>query len=150
MSNSLRWRAETHRAILTREIHPGLGHFEIDMGWASAENRPGAILDRYRRAGQQLHDKDIVATTKPDVTIRTNPSEVGPGSLHWEPILPAGYRAALGASRSTGAAFDIARMDAVPDPTHACRSSRLEYRLPSFTTTIGSRISDGTNVAIPY
>ena len=87
---------ETGWEILTRETDPALVHFEVDVGWVAAAGMdPAAFLDRYRGRVRQLHIKDLLASTRTNVTVGMDPADIGSGKLDWARILPAAQRAGV-------------------------------------------------------
>lgn len=80
--------------ILAAETDPALVHFELDVGWlASAGIDPVAFFGRHRGRVRQLHVKDVKRGFVPNTMMRTDPTEVGSGSVDWARVLPAAYAA---------------------------------------------------------
>lgn len=101
--------------IITRETDPSLVTFEVDVGWVAAAGLdPVAFLRRYKGRVRQIHMKDIKASTKPNVVMAMDPSEVGSGKQDWARILPAAYKAgARNFYVEQEPPFTIPRMEAV-------------------------------------
>ncbi|HEV2597861.1 sugar phosphate isomerase/epimerase [Sphingopyxis sp.] len=82
--------------ILAKETDPALVHFEADIGWiVSAGLDPVAFLKRYSGRVRQLHVKDVKRGLVPNTQMRTDPTEVGTGSVDWARVLPAAYAAGV-------------------------------------------------------
>ena len=80
--------------IIAEETDPALVHFEADIGWiASAGLDPVAFLNRYSGRVRQLHVKDVKRGFVPSTQMKTDPTEVGSGSVDWARVLPAAYAA---------------------------------------------------------
>lgn len=80
--------------IIADETDPSLVHFEADIGWiTSAGLDPVAFLKRYSGRVRQLHVKDVKRGFVPNTQMRTDPTEVGSGSVDWANVLPAAYAA---------------------------------------------------------
>lgn len=80
--------------ILADETDPALVHFEADVGWiVSAGVDPLAFFKRYSGRVRQLHVKDVKAGLVPNTAMRTDPTEVGSGTVDWARVLPAAYAA---------------------------------------------------------
>lgn len=80
--------------IIAGETDPSLVHFEADIGWiVSAGLDPVAFLKRYSGRVRQLHVKDVKRGFTPNTQMRTDPTEVGSGSIDWVRVLPAAYAA---------------------------------------------------------
>jgi sugar phosphate isomerase/epimerase len=80
--------------IIAQETDPDLVHFEADVGWiASAGIDPVAFFKRYSGRIRQLHVKDVKAGLVPNTILRTDPTEVGSGTVDWARVIPAAYDA---------------------------------------------------------
>lgn len=80
--------------ILADETDPELVHFEADVGWiVSAGLDPVAFFEKYRGRVRQLHVKDVKRGFEPTTAMKTDPTEVGSGSVDWARVLPAAYAA---------------------------------------------------------
>ncbi len=80
--------------ILAAETDPALVHFEADVGWiASAGVDPIDFFKRYHGRVRQLHVKDVKAGLVPNTAMRTDPTEVGSGTVDWARVLPAAWAA---------------------------------------------------------
>lgn len=80
--------------IIAQETDPDLVHFEADVGWiASAGIDPIAFFKRYSGRIRQLHVKDVKAGLAPNTILRTDPTEVGSGTVDWARVIPAAYDA---------------------------------------------------------
>jgi sugar phosphate isomerase/epimerase len=80
--------------ILLAECDPALVKFEIDLGWIAAAGRdPAKFLDGLKGRVRWLHVKDLKASTKPNVALQMDPTEIGSGIQDWPRILKAAKRA---------------------------------------------------------
>lgn len=81
--------------ILLGETDPAVS-FELDAGWVAAAGRdPVAVLKAHPGRFTQMHVKDIKASTRPNVEVRQDPTEVGSGVIDWKAILPAAWAAGV-------------------------------------------------------
>lgn len=82
--------------ILVKETDANLVQFEVDLGWVAAAGMdPAAFLLRHAGRVRWVHVKDIKASTKANVTLQMDPSEIGAGKLNWSRILPAAHKAGV-------------------------------------------------------
>ena len=82
--------------VLIDETDPALVAFELDIGWAAAGGLdPIAMFNRNQGRYFLAHIKDIQASTKPNINVQMDPTEVGSGRLDWKTILPAAYKAGV-------------------------------------------------------
>jgi len=82
--------------ILIAETDPNLVKLELDIGWAAAAGaNPEDLFARHPGRFRLAHIKDIKASTQPNYNLKMDPTEVGSGSLHWEQILAAAYKAGV-------------------------------------------------------
>ncbi len=90
----VRFGKQTGWDILASETDKSLVFFEVDVGWiAAAGLDPVAFLRRHAGRVRWLHAKDVKATTKPNIALQMNPTEVGSGKQDWARLLPAAHRA---------------------------------------------------------
>lgn len=101
--------------ILVQETDPALIFFEIDLGWVVAAGLdPAKFLKQHKNRARWVHMKDVQASTKANVTLKMDPTEVGSGQINWSRVLKAAHKA--GVERyyvEQEAPFAIARMEAV-------------------------------------
>ncbi|GGC00903.1 xylose isomerase [Novosphingobium endophyticum] len=82
--------------ILWKETDPDLVKFEVDVGWiATAGLDPIAFLKRAAGRVSLLHVKDVAVGNPQSFRISMKPAEVGSGTLPWDKLLPAAYRAGV-------------------------------------------------------
>jgi sugar phosphate isomerase/epimerase len=79
---------KTGLQLLLERTDPRLVGFEMDAGWlAAAGHDPAVWLRRYRGRFNQMHVKDIKASTPVNYHMRQDPVEVGAGKIDWSSIL---------------------------------------------------------------
>lgn len=82
--------------ILVANTDPGLVHFELDLGWVAASGRdPVKFIKQHAGRVRWIHVKDLLATTKTNVALSMDPTEVGSGKQDWARILPAAEAAGV-------------------------------------------------------
>ncbi|MFC4595420.1 sugar phosphate isomerase/epimerase family protein [Sphingobium tyrosinilyticum] len=80
---------KTGLQILLERTNPRLVDFEMDVGWlVTAGHDPVAWLRKYPGRFNQMHVKDIKASTPVNFHLRQDPVEVGGGKIDWNSILP--------------------------------------------------------------
>ncbi len=85
-----RFGKQTGWDILAQETDKSLVFFEVDVGWiAAAGLDPVAFLKRHKGRVRWLHVKDILPSSKPNIVLQMDPTEVGSGKQDWARILPA-------------------------------------------------------------
>jgi sugar phosphate isomerase/epimerase len=90
----IRFGDRTAWDILVAETDKSLVFFEVDVGWiAAAGLDPAAFLRRHAGRVRWLHVKDIQPSTKPNIALQMDPTEVGSGKQDWARILPAAHKA---------------------------------------------------------
>lgn len=86
----------TGLGILLAQTDPALVDFELDVGWAAAAGvDPGALLRAHPRRFTQMHVKDIRRSTRPNVSLRMDPADVGGGVIDWATLLPVAWAAGV-------------------------------------------------------
>jgi sugar phosphate isomerase/epimerase len=100
--------------ILVAETDPKLVFFEVDIGWVAAAGLdPVVFLKRHAGRVRWIHVKDLKASTKPNIALMMDPTEVGSGKQDWARILPAAHRAGCEHFYiEQEAPFEMPRMDA--------------------------------------
>jgi sugar phosphate isomerase/epimerase len=90
----IRFGKQTAWDILTSETDKELVFFEVDIGWITAAGLdPVAFLRRMKGRVRWMHVKDVKASTKPNIALMMDPTEVGSGKQDWARILPAAAKA---------------------------------------------------------
>jgi sugar phosphate isomerase/epimerase len=90
----IRFGKQTAWDILTSETDKELVYFEVDIGWITAAGLdPVAFLRRMKGRVRWMHVKDVKASTKPNIALMMDPTEVGSGKQDWARILPAAHKA---------------------------------------------------------
>jgi sugar phosphate isomerase/epimerase len=90
----IRFGKQTAWDILVAETDKKLVFFEVDIGWITAAGLdPVAFLRRLKGRTRWMHVKDVKATTKPNIALMMDPTEVGSGKQDWARILPAAHKA---------------------------------------------------------
>jgi sugar phosphate isomerase/epimerase len=109
-----RYGKKTAWDILAAETDKAHVYFEVDIGWVAAAGLdPVAFLNRYKGRVRWLHVKDLKASTKPNIALMMDPTEVGSGKQDWARILPAAAKAGCEHFYiEQEAPFEIPRMDA--------------------------------------
>ena len=80
--------------ILWRETQPDLVGYELDIGWVQlAGLDPVLFLDKARGRVKLLHVRDMSASQPRGYRVAMGSPAVGTGTLDWQRILPAAYRA---------------------------------------------------------
>jgi sugar phosphate isomerase/epimerase len=83
-------------AILLKETDPELVTFEIDVGWVSAAGiDPVALMQQHKGRFTMMHVKDMKASTRPNVELKMDPTEIGSGAIDWKRLLPASHAAGV-------------------------------------------------------
>lgn len=110
----VRYGKQTGWDILAAETDQTLVFFEVDIGWVAAAGLdPVAFLKRHAGRVRWMHVKDVRASTKPNVALMMDPTEVGSGKQDWARILPAAHRAGCEHFYiEQEPPFEIPRMDA--------------------------------------
>ena len=92
-----RYGSKTGYELLLEHTDPDLVWFEMDVGWvATAGVDPTPLLRAHRGRFRLMHVKDVKAGIVPNTTaLKTDPADLGSGSLDWKAILPAGYDAGV-------------------------------------------------------
>lgn len=110
----VRFGKKTAWDILAEETDKALVYFEVDIGWVAAAGLdPVAFLKRHKGRVRWLHVKDLKASTKPNIALMMDPTEVGYGKQDWARILPAAAKAGCEHFYiEQEAPFEIPRMDA--------------------------------------
>ncbi len=81
---------ETGWDVLVRGTSPKLVHFEVDLGWVAAAGLDVvAFLAKMKGRVQQVHVKDLKASTVANFGIKMDATEVGSGKMDWAKVLPA-------------------------------------------------------------
>jgi sugar phosphate isomerase/epimerase len=82
--------------LLIANTDPALVTFELDIGWAAAAGRnPVSLFNAHKGRFGAMHVKDIKASTKPNIELKMDPTEVGSGELDWKTIMPAAHAAGV-------------------------------------------------------
>ncbi|HZT02341.1 MAG TPA: sugar phosphate isomerase/epimerase [Steroidobacteraceae bacterium] len=82
--------------LLLESTDPATVWFEMDVGWVAAAGiDPLPLLQAHPGRFRLMHVKDLKASTVPNTAFRMDPADVGSGSLDWNAILPAAYRAGV-------------------------------------------------------
>ena len=92
-----KYGSKTGYELLLEHTDPDLVCFEMDVGWvATAGVDPIPLLRAHRGRFRLMHVKDVKAGMVPNITaLKTDPADLGSGSLDWKAILPAGYDAGV-------------------------------------------------------
>ena len=89
-----RFGKQTAWEILVAETDKKLVSFEVDIGWVAAAGLdPVAFVKRHTGRIMAMHVKDVKASTKPNIALQMDPTEVGSGKQDWARILPAAAKA---------------------------------------------------------